>query len=528
MEKQSPTKLTRFFRSLRLSQLPRFYRLVVIPLVIFTAVVVVLRASARRPSTIDLLGGPLAGDLEPSFLETAERRCPAHLAGQTRRIVTSASNPFMTMMRINFMADGALPRFNPSILPLPASADHPYLGFASQVRGSNYELWACELSFGVKKISKRMSMQCATDPVHIPIPITSSSQCLDHHYLALRAGPQVPRAFFSPDGAPLLMYSGNSADDCIGQFVVDLRMYYPNLVQLFPDPPIIYSQPVELRRPGVKQEFEQNWVLMFEHNKTFIHQDLLPRSFSSVGWQTKNLAPKTFNCLASLTANKQAVLHQSTNTLRLSLCEFPCTPTEENTVLVSIVHVKFQEGLHTYFEKRALVTKATFPFDVLGVSPPLHFAGTDEQDLVYAVSLAWDSRSEPRKSRPNVYDFRRSHYVVEPPAEDGAPAEAAAEPEPEPEHKDEPQDEPKQKQDRRVRRAPKKPTPLELREKLYNRNKVLDYTTENRQLDGFESDYYHGYLNDVILIGFGIEDKESAVIDVRASSLVECLKKCNN
>jgi hypothetical protein len=38
---------------------------------------------------------------------------------------------------------------------------------------------------------------------------------------------------------------------------------------------------------------------------------------------------------------------------------------------------------------------------------------------------------------------------------------------------------------------------------------------------------YHGYLDDVVLMGFGIEDERSGVIDVLAADLLEGLGECD-
>lgn len=486
----------------------------------------------------------LPGDLDPPFLQTSSRRCPTHLEGKPRLVLTSVSNPFMTAMRINFnlvghisaaSKDAANPRFNPSILPLPFKSSYPYVGFASQVKGSTYEIYSCYLSRGQKTISKRIGLQCATEPVKVIIETPESGECREHLYLGLRTGPQTPRVFLSPEGTPYLTYSGNSVEGCIGVWMVDLRALFPSLTEYFPNPPLVYVDPVELNRPEPRREMEQNWSFMFEANKTFIQQDLYPRTFSSIGWQNRNLAPKSFKCIQALVEKKQsAVLRQATNTLRLSLCEFPCTATDENTVLISIIHVKFQEGYRPYYERRVVMTSAHFPFDVIGISPPLIYAGADEQDLIYTTTIAWDSRQAPRKNREKVAELNLEKYKIKvaaetPAEEDFSPSSSDSE------QKDTSATEsdgekPKEKQDKRS--LQKRITEKKLKQILSiqesNRDSSSSYKDwqNNPQLRGLQSDYYHGYLSDVILIGFGIEDKESAVLDVRASDLVQCIKKC--
>ncbi|KAK7203649.1 hypothetical protein BZA70DRAFT_282989 [Myxozyma melibiosi] len=487
----------------------------------------------------------LPGDLDPPFLQTSSRRCPAHVGAHPRRVLSSVSNPFMTAMRINFNLVGrsasssketSSSRFNPSILPLPYKSSYPYIGFTSQEKGNVYELYSCFLTRGQKAVSKQVGLQCATEPVKIVIQTPESGECREHIFLGLRSGPQTPRVFFSPEGAPLLTYSANSVEGCIGVWMVDLRAVYPSLTEYFPNPKIEYIDPVELRRPEPKREMEQNWSLMFIANKTFIQQDLYPRTFSSIGWQTRNLAPRSFKCLNALVEKKEStVLRQATNTLRLSLCEFPCTPTEDNTVLISIIHVKYQEGYRPYYERRVLMTKATFPFDVIGVSPPLIYAGVDEQALLYTTTIAYDSRQAPRKDREKVYDMNLEKYMVRtavsmPSPESEDESESAEDEKSESQKSSTEKKEEKEKKDKRSlgKRLEEKKLKqlLSIQQANRDQTKVFENWEDDPQLKGLESDYYHGYLNDVVLINFGIDDRESAVLDVRASDLVECVKKC--
>ncbi|KAJ8102276.1 hypothetical protein POJ06DRAFT_249246 [Lipomyces tetrasporus] len=517
-------KLQKSVRSFRFSRLPRAARGIIILVIVgmFVFLLSVL-APAHHTGTQMLL----PGDLDPAFLETPSRLCPSNNADK-RKILSSVSNPFMTAMRISFNTldktaaarqDAMSYKFNPSILPLPPKAPYPYIGFAAEAKGNTFDLYACFLVRGQKKISKRLGLQCATEPERIEITTVESGECREHLFLSLRKGPQTPRVFFAPDGTPILTYSGNSETDCIGVWMVDARVAYPPLMEWFPNPPLQHLQPIELQRPGKKLEREQNWTFMFERNQTFIQQDLYPRTYSSIGWQNRNLAPRSFKCVNALTQNREAVaLRQATNTLRLSLCNWPCTATAENTVLISIIHVKHAEGYRPYYERRVLVTTAQFPFDVIGISPSLVYTGTDEQDVLYTMSLTWDSRQGPRKDREDVYSMDKSKYAVKSQmTEDDVSSDEQEAPE-------EPK---KEKIEKRETAQEKKMRKLhEKQQELADKNIFRDYTIENPQLSGIESDYYHGYLNDVVLIGFGIEDREAAVLDVRASDLVECIKKC--
>ncbi|KAK9458547.1 uncharacterized protein V1516DRAFT_682441 [Lipomyces oligophaga] len=536
------TKLTRSSRS----------GLVFLFFIIFILIVTISSSSGRNSAS----PYALPGDLDPPFLQTASRRCPAHLASMPRHVLSSVSNPFLSAMRINFNAPGTASstskdavnyRFNPSLLPMPSSAPYSYMAFSSQLKGSVYELWYCYIDRGQKRISRRVGFQCATEPTLLNIPTLELGECNDHPFLALKSGPQTPRVLLMPDGTPVLMYSANSQSYCIGVWMIDLRALIPTLVQHFPNAPFQFLETIELNRPGQRAEIEQNWVLMFEKNKTFIQQDLHPRTFSSIGWQNKNLAPRSFSCIEALTEGKSsAVLQQATNTLRLSLCEFPCTATLENTVLISIIHVKYLEGYSPYYERRVLMTSATFPFDVIGISPPLLYAGTDENDMIYTTMIAWDSTQGDRAKRDDIfsrnldkYKVRKPNTGVEEDEQSGSTEEAGSmEEENASEQQKTAAAEEKVKVDKRdgnksqikleKRISPRtKKRILDLKEQYEDKAKAAEYVADAPELAGLESDFYHGYLNDIVLIGFGIDDRESAMLDVRASELVSCVKKCS-
>ncbi|KAK9451949.1 uncharacterized protein V1518DRAFT_409981 [Limtongia smithiae] len=510
MNRSISVQLKLWINRFRTSPLSRVFRPLILLATLFAVLYFVMTVSidtsARSSAVLTDGDGILPGDLDQAFL-TPERNCPAEKASRPRSLLPSISNPYMTAMKIAFRgpqsskSDTGAHRTNPSIIALPKGSEFPYVAFSSYVTGNKYSIYACFVKRARMQISRRMALQCVDEPSKININTREDATCRDDLYLSLRSGAQVPRVFLSPNGEPLLTYSANSETACVGYWVVDMRTVYSQLKKYFEGIPIRYQKPVELLRPGKMSDLEQNWVLMFEGNETYVQQDLNPRVFSEA-LATTNLAPKSYDCLNKLTNdNRNLVLRQSTNTLRLSLCEFPCTATEANTVLISIIHIKYLEGYRPYYERRVLMTSSKFPFNVIGVSRPLLYAGTDEQMKIYTTSISWDSTQPSRSSRPDLRNLNLKDYMIKRPVEVTVESE---QPEEEHEHRKREENSEQQQQEEVVR----------------------DYTLANPQLSGFTSDYYHGYLNDVVLIGFGIEDKESAVIDVLASDLVSCIQLC--
>lgn len=200
--------------------------------------------------------------------------------------------------------------------------------------------------------------------------------------------------------------------------------------------------------------------------QTYIHYDFYPhRSFAllhddgsatAIPSSTVSAAVDE-KCLSHflppLPSGEPVSIHQSTNSLRLTLCnrsDPTCVVTEENTYILTMIQYKTFYHFHSEYEPYVVLFSQKAPgFEVFGVSrKPLWIEGRKRE------------KGEEGRERTDMF------YV----------------------------------------------TSVNWR----------DYHGDDGQGAG-----YHGYLDDVLIIGFGIEDKESGGIDVLAGELAKGIGICS-
>lgn len=131
---------------------------------------------------------------------------------------------------------------------------------------------------------------------------------------------------------------------------------------------------------------EKNWLLFFTDNEAYIHYEITQtsRSFAKLlggGLTTTNLTdPLEPACLANIQLNHSGhtqkdsgTWHQATNSLRLVLCaraDPHCSPNADNTVFFAIVQRKQLNYwyLPMRYERYIIVWSAHPPFHMLAVS----------------------------------------------------------------------------------------------------------------------------------------------------------------
>ncbi|KAK9449462.1 uncharacterized protein V1518DRAFT_416076 [Limtongia smithiae] len=411
--------------------------------------------------------------------------CSKYRRGESRLIKNRAGNEGMSsrvMLDLREADDLREPakRFNPNILPYPAGAAHPYIGFARQSPDPNLDeeavaagkadlgvhtVWYCDLDWHTAELFDHLSLQCVEPPRKLTIashPSPPGSCFLEQ--LGKGMGHVDPRVFFSPTGEPLMIVGTNGVANCLGQFIIDLRVLIPELgdkmgLQLLP---VTYSELTNLPRDGDLHELEKNYFLMYDkENVPYVHHDISPRSFAALESDTHpNLALQAPapSCISSFYKTfaddvYRIMLHQATNSLRMTLCDYPCTPTDDNTVLLFIFHVKYEHILKVYYRRYVVVTSAVAPFKILAISSNLVYLGVDERALVYTVQMAWDL----------------PHFA---------------------------------------------------------RKQVADSTLDALASNPYVSEYYHGWWDDTLFLSLGINDADGAVMFLRGRDLVECLSLC--
>ncbi|KAK9373127.1 uncharacterized protein V1513DRAFT_383329 [Lipomyces chichibuensis] len=477
---------------------------------------------------------------------------PLH-TNESAVVLVSENGPEGTLARIEFEWFGlnTPAQYNPNILPYPPGAAHPYFGLARQSLGNggikHHELVYCDMNWGLSKGIGRRILKCMTETQKIKFPEWRSPNgtCLWLPYLEGANGPSDPRVFFSPMGEPLMIVGTNGIRNCLSQYIIDLRMMIPDLGEKMKvgHLPIRFRELTELPR-DYYHEVEKNWFVMYDDKGMgFVQHDIENRSMSALAdvdrvtvAHVENLvkgetAP---NCIATLKKEYEEIndqirndIHQGTNTLRVTLCEFPCIPTIHNTVLIELFQIKYHSYLEVFYRRYVMVMNATAPFQIIGRTNNLIYAGSDEKMMIFTVSMVWDHanfrRHEPwneaKYGGRTIWDAMEDQEVdeyensIKDFTEDGLESSESSDsgssaPLDMPELKDQPLTS-------EMEAAAKYPF-------LYNIPIHRNSTYKNP----LANEYYHGWLDDTIILNIGINDLDSGIVHVKARDLLACMTVC--
>lgn len=181
--------------------------------------------------------------------------------------------------------------FNPSIIPHP-SLENTWIVVAQHRRNSSSKsVWFTELTCNA--IFERDALKCVSPPTILPIAATSSDNCQgDLEYFSWNIGPHDARVFYGPKG-PYTIYGSNSGYTCFGQWIQDFRMLVEWGGPVLSDD---FRMATEVQRPDGYGAIEKNWFLFWdEQGQAYVHYDIAPkRSFarlSSDGGVGQDLAP---------------------------------------------------------------------------------------------------------------------------------------------------------------------------------------------------------------------------------------------
>ncbi|KAK9234191.1 hypothetical protein V1525DRAFT_350632 [Lipomyces kononenkoae] len=396
--------------------------------------------------------------------------------------LVSVHGPEGTVARMQFGSAGNS-RYNPNLLPYPVGSKHPYIGFARQSPKNvvfHHEIVYCDMDWAETRAIGRRILHCVNpaDAGRLLLPefTTPAGLCVTHQFLQMQQGHTDPRVFFSPIGEPLMVVGTNGNTNCMGQYVVDLRSVIPGLSEKMnlTNVPLRYSGLNELPRHDI-HEIEKNWFILYdETNEEYVHHDIDPRSISKslngsniVQARTQELP----SCMKSLLKDFSKIddaaneYHQATNSLRVTMCGFPCIPTVHNTVLVSLIHIKYKNVLELFYRRYAIVMNVTAPFDIIGRTNNLMFAGLDESTMLYTVSMVWDKSFNIRPER--------NHTDASQGTSDG------------------------------------------------------EFTDGGKWQNHLEDPYYHGWIDDTVMINIGVDDLDAAVLHVPMRDVLDCIVLCN-
>ncbi|KAK3334679.1 hypothetical protein B0H65DRAFT_566166 [Neurospora tetraspora] len=501
----------------------------------------------------------------------------------THQTISSVSTANGSYFRIQFAEN--TPAFNPNIIPHPTrpgvyivaaqkwhrprkpSPDSPDTNETTgKMKFQHVTMQSalhCLASFHPK--TNVLSCLPQSPPLPLPIAATPGNNCVGPllGVLSFNVGPHDARVFYGGDGKPYTIFGSNSQFTCFGMWMQDFRVlveWWGVEVEAFgagegwrvagelQRPMIIGTSDGdgkgtgagegagvkgngELRAAGEDKgleekdeekpkiapegwgEVEKNWFVFWappplssgssdsdsdsspesSHHKpqvqqpqvqqpqTYIHYDFFPhRSFallhddgSATAIASSSIsAAADEKCLSHflppLPPDEPVSIHQSTNSLRLTLCNRSdplCVVTEENTFTLTIIQYKRFYHFHSEYEPYVVLFSQKAPgFEVFGIS-----------------------------RKPLWIEGRKRWAAGQWKGEEGTRGEG------------------QEGQDGQERT-----------EMFYVTS--VNWRDYHRDEDGAG---YHGYLDDVLIIEFGVEDKESGGIDVLAGELAKGIGLCS-
>ncbi|KAF2256050.1 hypothetical protein BU26DRAFT_536376 [Trematosphaeria pertusa] len=205
------------------------------------------------------------------------------------REVFSVSTADRKYFTIDFGPD--YPALNPNIIPHPHEPGTWIIVAQREKDGDAiFEEVVCNAKF-----QPDGKLACATEPAILPVTTTNFGNCLGElDFFGNSVGPHDMRVFYGPD-APFVMFGSQSAHACFGLWAQDLRPLVPDFA-LEALATTLFKTSTELQRPPPWGQVEKNWFMFWDpQGNAYVHHDVEPkRVFSQLlpdGSVGPNLAP---------------------------------------------------------------------------------------------------------------------------------------------------------------------------------------------------------------------------------------------
>lgn len=163
---------------------------------------------------------------------------------------------------------------NPNIIPHPVHND-AWLVIAQRdkviVEDAIFEEVSCTARFQLDG-----SLACTEAPTALPVVPTKGDKCEGKTAaLNLNVGPHDMRVFYGPD-FPYSIYGTQSAFACFGQYVQHFEALVPDFgLEAFTA--TLFVKGTELQRPAPWGEIEKNWFMFWDkEGQMYVHHDMEP------------------------------------------------------------------------------------------------------------------------------------------------------------------------------------------------------------------------------------------------------------
>jgi len=354
---------------------------------------------------------------------------------------------------------------NPNMIPHPVLEDTWIVVAQLLPEGYQFAELACNAKFD------NGTLRCVNHAVALPIAPTFGDKCTgDLEFLNLNRGPHDARVFYGPR-TPYTIYGSNSAFACFGQWVQDFRTLVEWGYETFDENDFFLA--TELQRPPPWGIMEKNWFLFFDQNdQAYLHYDVVPnRVFAKVetnGAVGPDLAPTTAAHDEACMAKYMPKIGPQLESIHQAT----------NSLLVTLC--KRHDPLCTPDDSN------TFIFTVFQHKTYFNF------HAIYEPYIMLFEHTAPFK----LHGISKKPFWIHGRG-DSVRAVQTADPQ-------------------SVRRSVGESSDT-LREEMF-------YVTSVSWKD--KGQKYHGYIDDVLFVAFGIEDEQTAAIDVVAGDLLRGLGTC--
>lgn len=326
------------------------------------------------------------------------------------KTVESHSNPYGFVNAIESRMEGV---FSPSVLALPEQIGPAfrYVVVARQ-KGREEVIDGEEVSWrslvggmmnerrGERLQLPFLTRELGLSQVDLPAKRTTATGACDDPNFDRFVGPEDPKLFLTNDGTPLLFYtqSGTTSAICRGPAVIDARVPFPALGAALRkvgwNPPLTFAAQTALVREG-QANVEKNWVpFLGERDELWVAASAVPQLMykyvpGEAPLQAVNPGASYSNCITNVVGEHlDRAYHLATPLLRVTLCgRGECVPDRRNTVLFGIVHVKFPQE-YAWYERRVVTYSINSPYQILSVSKPIMYSGTNQADPIITTTIA--------------------------------------------------------------------------------------------------------------------------------------------
>ena len=173
--------------------------------------------------------------------------------------------------------------YNPNIIPHPT--DHDLWIVVGQHEQSGKESRYSEQLTCTAGIMNG-AMICTAEPTVLPVEPSINGVCEGElAYFNFRPGPRDARMFLGPD-APYIVYGSQSAYTCLGIWIEDVRMLLQDYEHEKDVLPKLFTHATELQRPPPIKAIEKNFFVFWDTDgKSYVHHDIYPeRVFAQLSY----------------------------------------------------------------------------------------------------------------------------------------------------------------------------------------------------------------------------------------------------